>query len=137
MYFVTERCEVTSNRQRSRPGADQSDLFAVRLKRCLRHQVFDLVLVVGRYAFQPTYRNRLFVNASATARGFARAVACAAQNAGKHIRIPVDHIRLGVLALGDQADVLRHRRMSGTRILAIHYLVEIFGVFDISWFQIG
>src|ERR1041384_4612055 len=107
MYLVAQRGQVSRHRQRSRPRADQRYLFAVRSKRRLRHKRFDLALVIRGDAFQTADRHRLFLDAAAAAGGLAGAVAGAAEYAGKHVRIPVDHIRLGIPALSDQADILR------------------------------
>jgi hypothetical protein len=63
--------------------------------------MFDFVFVVGSDAFEATDRDGLFIDASATTRRLARTIACATKDSGKHIRIPVDHVRLGVLTLGD------------------------------------
>src|SRR5690606_35787307 len=63
-------------------------------------------------------------------------VACPAQNTGKNVRVPVDHIGLGVPALCDQADVLRHRRMGRARVLAIDDLMKIFGISNVGRFQL-
>ena len=46
------------------------------------------------------------IQAAAAAGRLAGPVAGAAQNAGKHIGFPVDHVGIGVLALCDQTDVL-------------------------------
>src|SRR2546423_1525193 len=74
MNFVTERCQVSPNCQRSRPGSDQRDLLSVRLKRRLRHQVFYFVLIVGGDALEAANRNRFFIDASAAASRFTRPV---------------------------------------------------------------
>ncbi len=51
MDLVTERRQIACDGQRSGPGADQRDLFAVRRKRRLRHKVLDLAFIVGGHAF--------------------------------------------------------------------------------------
>src|SRR5688572_10559382 len=38
IYFVSQRCQISSDRQRGRPGTDQCDLFIIRLERPLWHQ---------------------------------------------------------------------------------------------------
>ena len=47
MDLVAKRGQISCDCQRSRAGSDQRDLLAVRVERPLRHQVFDLALVVG------------------------------------------------------------------------------------------
>ena len=97
--------------------------------------MFDFIFIVRGDALQTTDRNRFFIDASAAARRFARPIACASEDPGKHVRIPVDHVRLGVLAFGDQADVLGYRRVRRTRVLAIHNLMEIFGIIYVCRFH--
>ena len=53
----------------------------------------DVALAVGGDALQAADRDRLFLHAAAPAGGLARAVAGAAENAGKDVRLPVDHDR--------------------------------------------
>ena len=63
----------------------------------------------------------------APAGGLARAVAGAPENAGEDVRIPVDHVGVGIAPVGDHADVFRHRRVRRARPLAIDDLVKIVG----------
>ncbi len=62
---------------------------------------------------------------AAAAGRFTRTIARAAQNRREHVRFPIDHVRFGVLALGDEADVLGNVGMGRTRPLAIHDFVEV------------
>src|SRR5688500_11934434 len=94
MQFVSERGEVPGDGQRRRAGTEQCDLFAVWRKRPARHQAFDITLVVCSDPLKAANRHRfLLVDPSAPAGRFAGAVAGAAEDAGKHVRIPVDHVR--------------------------------------------
>ena len=97
--------------------------------------MFNFVFIIGGDTFQSTDRNRLFVNASAPTSRLAWAVACSAEDPGKHIGIPVDHVRLGVSPSGDQADVFGNRRMRGARVLAVDDLMKILGILYVSWFH--
>src|SRR5207247_10202315 len=72
---------------------------------------------------------------AAAAGGLARAIAGAAENAGKDIGFPVDEVRIAVAPGGDQADVFGNRGMGGARPLAIDDLVEIVGIGDIRRLQ--
>jgi len=84
---------------------------AIRLERALRHQVLDVVFIVSCHPFQSANGDRLFVNAAPAAGGFAWTVASAAKYSGKHIGIPVDHVRLCISALRDQPNILGYRRV--------------------------
>src|SRR5437868_6859067 len=75
VYLVSERREVASNGQRGGSGADQRDLFAVGLERRLRHEMFDLVLVVSGDSLQAADGDGFFVDAPPSASGFARSIA--------------------------------------------------------------
>jgi hypothetical protein len=92
----------------------------------------DVVLIVSGDTLQTAYSNRFLVDTPTPAGGFARTVASPAEYPGKHIGIPVDHIRLGIATLGDQPYILRHRRVGRTGVLAVHHLVEVLGIFDVS-----
>ena len=105
-------------------------------ERALRHQMLDLVLIIRSNALETADRDRFFLNAAASASRFAGAVACAAQDAGKHVRIPVDHVCTGVIARGYAADILGHRRVRGTSVLAIDDLMKVFRIGYICWFQV-
>ena len=67
--------------------------------------------------------------------GLARAVARAAEDAGKDVRLPVDHVGVAVAACGDQPDVFGNGGVGGARPLAIDDLVEIVGVLNVGRFQ--
>src|SRR4051794_623726 len=65
VQLIPERCEVSRDRQARRPGSDQSNLTPVRFERRLRHEMFDVVLVIGRDALETTDRDRLFIDTTA------------------------------------------------------------------------
>ena len=69
--------------------------------------------------------DRLVLHTHAPARWFARPVAGTAEDSGKHVGFPVDHVGVAVAARCDQPDVFRNRSMSRTGPLAIHDLVEV------------
>src|SRR5687768_9655578 len=106
MNFISERCKIACDGQTRRSGSDQGDLFAVRFERSLRHQVFDFVFVIGGDTLQAADRDRLFVDAPAAACRFTRAITCPTEDPWEYVRVPVDHVRLGVFALGDQTYIL-------------------------------
>jgi hypothetical protein len=136
MNLVAERRQIATDGQRSGTGADERDLFAVLLERHLRHQVFYFFFVVGGDAFEATDGDGFLVDASAAAGRFARSIARAAEDAGEHIRIPVDHVRLGISALGDQSNVFRNRSMRRARVLTVHHAVEILRVLNVCRFHV-
>ena len=61
------------------------------------------------------------------------AVADAAENAWKHVRGAVHHIGVAVAPLGDQADIIRNRRVGGAGPLAIDDFMKVVRVAGISW----
>src|SRR5690606_28994185 len=128
--LVAERREVARDGQRRRTGADARDAASVRARGALRQALADVVLEIRRDALQATDRDRLgpalaalrrvvLLDPAAPARGFARPVAGAAEDPGKHVRAPVDEVGVRIAARRDQADVLGNRGMGGTRPLAI------------------
>ena len=135
VYFVTERQQIARDRKRRRTRAEQRDALAVLLLRHARHERRYVTFVVCGDALEPADRNRLLFGAHAPTGGFARSVARASENSGEHVRIPVEHVRFGVLFLRNQADVLRHRRMRRTCPLAIDDFVEVRGIENIGGFH--
>src|SRR6185437_7989599 len=123
-HVVTERRQIARDRERGRPAADQGDALAVFLLRGLRQPRGNVVLVIGGDALQAADCHWLVLDADAAAGRFARAVAGASENSGKYVRMPVDHVSVGVTARRDQPDIFRDGRVRRTRPLAIHDLVE-------------
>ena len=132
--LVAERREIARDGQRGRAGADAGDLLAV-LRRRAWAGGGDIVLVVGRDAFQAADRDRLLFHAAAPAGGLARTIAGAPEDSREHVGLPIDHVGVGVAPGGDQADVFGHRRVGGTRPLAIDNLVEIVRTADVRSLQ--
>ncbi len=96
-----------------------------------REEMRDFAAKIGSDAFQPANSNRLSVEATAAAGWLARAIAGAAKNRRKHIRLPIDHIGVGISALGDQADVLGDVGVRRARPLAVDYFVEIVRIVNV------
>src|SRR5262249_49728625 len=92
----------------------------------------DVAAEVGRDPLEPADRDRLSVDASAPAGRLARAIAGAAEDAGEDVGLSVEEIGLGVLALGDEADVLRHIGVRRACPLAIDDLVEARRILDVG-----
>src|SRR5439155_14907325 len=65
----------------------------------------------------------------------AGAVAGAAEDAGKHVRFPVDHIGVVVTPGGDQPDIFRNGSMGETRPLTIDNLVKVGGIRNVGLLQ--
>jgi hypothetical protein len=95
----------------------------------------DIAFEISSDAFQSADRDRSAVQATPAACGFAWPVAGASQNGREHIGLPVDHIRLCVLALGDEANILRHVGVRRASPLAIDYLVEVIRVANVASLQ--
>ena len=123
--MIAERREVARDGERSRPAADQRDALAVLLLRRLRQPRLDVVLVIGGDALQAADRHRLVLDAHAPAGRLARPVAGAPEDSRKHVRVPVDHVGVGIAARRDQPDIFRDWRVRRASPLAIHDLVEV------------
>ncbi len=142
--LVTERREIAGDGQRCRSGADQRDPLAVPARQ-LGQAFADIVLQVGRDTLKAADRDRLgldraavglsFLDAASATCRLARTIAGPAQNAGKDVRLPVDHVRVAVATRRDQPDVFRNGRMGWTRPLAVDDLVEVVGGCDVRRFQ--
>ena len=132
---IAERHQIARHGQRGRTGADQRDALAVLLRRRLRQIAADIALVVGGDALQPADRDRLVLDPAAAAGRLARAVAGAPENAGKDVRFPVDRPGLAEPAVGDQADIFRHRRVRRAGPLAIDNFMEVVGITDVGGLQ--
>ncbi len=130
--LVADRRQIARDRQRRRPRPDAGDPLAVPRRRRLRQQGLDVLLPVGRDPLQPADGDRLLLEASPPAGGLARAVAGAAEDAGKDVRLPVDQIGAVMVALRDPADVFRDRRVSRAGPLAVDDLMVIVRIGDVG-----
>jgi hypothetical protein len=79
-------------------------------------------------AFQTTNRNGLFLNATSSASGLARAVTNAAEDTGEHVRIAILHVGIAEPPLGDHSYIFRYVSVGRTAPLAIDDLVKIVGL---------
>src|SRR6478735_7296804 len=123
--FVADWGEVAGDREGGRTTANQGDTFSVFPCRRLRQPIADVVFVIGRDSFQAANSHRLLLHAHAPAGRLTGAVASASENSGKHVRAPVDHVGVGIPAMGDQADVFGDGRMRRASPLAVHDFMEI------------
>ncbi|GBF30345.1 hypothetical protein MnTg04_00286 [bacterium MnTg04] len=130
--FVAHRQQVIGHRQRCAASTDHGNLFAILLLGRFRQAIADVVTQIGGDPFQATNGNRFFLDPDTTASRLARPVADSAQDAGKHIRLPIQHVGVVESTLGDQPDIARHIRVRRTRPLAIDHLVVIIRVFGID-----
>ena len=100
-----------------------------RACRCARRragqQRGDVLLVIGGDALEPADRDRLFLEPSPAAGGLARTVACAPQNPREHIRLPIDHIGVVVVARRDLADIFGDRGVRRARPLTVDDFVKV------------
>ena len=135
MHFVAERQKIPRDGQRRGAGPEQRDAFAILFLRYPGQVGADITLVVRGNPLQAADRYRFLFRSDSTACGFTGPVAGATENAGEHVGIPVEHVGFGVAFLGDEADVLGNRRVSGTGPLTIHDLVKIIGVENIRGFH--
>src|SRR5436190_18593455 len=106
--LVAERREIARDGQRRGACADQCDALAVARLRRLRQPRPDIFLVIGGDALQPADGHRLrlrldlamlgrsFLDAATPARRLARPIARASEDSGKHVRLPVDEVRVAV-----------------------------------------
>ncbi len=139
---VAERREITRDREGRGARPHAGDALAVHARGLLRQAVADVFLEVGRDALQAADGDRLgllalvLLDAAAAAGGLAGTIARAPEDPGKHVRLPVDHVRIAVTALRDETDVFGNRRVRGTRPLAVDDFVEIGRIADIGRFQL-
>ena len=84
--------------------------------------------MIGGDALQPADRDRLAVDAAAAAGRLARPVAGAAEDAGKDVRLAVDHVGVFETPLRDHPDVFRDVGVRGARPLAVDDLMVIIRV---------
>ena len=154
--LITQRRQIARHRQRGGARADAGDALAVFLRRRFGHArgyaIFDFV--VGGDALQAADGYRLglgfavftgsnrfaqidvaLFHAAPAARRFARAVTGASQDAGKHIRFPVDHVGIVVLARSDHADVFGNGRVRRAGVLTIDDFMKVLRVRNIGGFQ--
>src|SRR5262249_52491485 len=92
---------------------------------------------IGGDALETTNRDRLFVDARATARGFARPIARPTEDAREYVRFPVEHVCVGVASLRDEPDVLGDVGMRWARPLTINDFVEVTWLRYVRRLQLG
>ena len=109
------------------PAPIERDALAVLAAGALGRKSRDVVAQVGGDALEAADRDRLAVDAGAPARGLARAVAGAAEDAGKDVGLAVEQVRLGVATLRDEPDVLRHVGVCRAGPLAVDDLMVVPG----------
>ncbi len=129
---IAERREIARDGEGGGSAANQRDALAVLFRCRFRQQLLHIILEIGGDALEAADRDRLLLHAAAPAGRLAGAVAGAPEDPGKHIRLPVDHVGVGVTALSDQPDIFGDRRMRRTRPLAVHDLVEVIRIADVS-----
>ena len=136
--LVAERRQIVGDRQRRRAGADA----ARRACRSSRSGALGRRSVMSSRRSAATRLRRqiatgLLVDARAPAGRLARAIAGAPEDAREHVRLAVEHVRVGVAALGDEPDVLGDVGVRRAGPLAIDDLVEVIGITDVGWFHRG
>src|SRR5690606_30166800 len=99
------------HRERGATGAYASDALAVLDLGNLWQARRDLVAMIRRDTLEPANGDGLALHPAAPARRLARPVADAAENAGKHVGMPVHQVRIGEAPLCDQPDVLGNIRV--------------------------
>jgi hypothetical protein len=91
--------------------------------------------MIGRDALQTADRDRLRFDAPAAARRLAGAVADAAENAGKNVRLTVDQVGLRELTLRDEPNVFGNVGMSRAGPLAVDYAMIVIRISSIGRFH--
>ncbi len=126
-HGVAERQQIVGDRERRRPRADERDALAVLLRGRARQPRRDhrVVTVVRGDALEAADRHRLLVHAAPPARRLAGPVARAPEDAGEHVGLPVEEVRVRVAALRDEPDVLGDVGVSRAGPLAIDNLVKV------------
>ena len=135
MYFITQGSKISGHGQGCRTPSDERYFFTIG-SRWAGNQAGYVILEVSGYSFKPADSYRLFFNSPPTTGRLTWAVASSAQDTGKNIGHPIDHVCIGISACGDESDVFGYRRMSRAGILAIHYFVEILRIMNIGRIQI-
>ena len=131
--LIAQGQQVVCYPKRCGPRADAGDAFAVLFLRNFRKQVCDLAAMVGGNALQTANRHRLAIHALAPAGRFAGPVARSPENRRKNVRLAVEHIRVGVTALRDEADVFRDIGVRRTGQLTVHDLMEVIRIANVCW----
>src|SRR5262249_44671786 len=101
--FIAERREIARDRQRGGAAADERDALAVLLIGTLWKQRAHITLVVGGDALQAADRDRVRLDAATPTGRLAGPIAGTAEDSGKDVRSPVDHVSVGVTPGGNQA----------------------------------
>jgi hypothetical protein len=141
--LVAQRSEIAGDGERGRTAADAGNPLAVFLRRARQVPGDVVILEVGGDALQAADRDRLrlgrlcFLDPAASAGRLAGAVAGASENPRKHVRFPVDEIRVGIAAGGDQADVFGNGGVGRASPLAIDYFVKVVRIADNGGSQIS
>jgi len=94
--------------------------------------LFDIAFVVCGHSFEPADGDRFLFDPYPPASRFTRTVTGSTEYTRKDIGFPVDHIGFSKFFGSDKPDIFRNRGMGGAGVLAIHYLMVVFGVFGIG-----
>ena len=94
-----------------------------------------VVAMIGGDALQAADGDRLGFDAPAPARRLARAVADAAENAGKDIRLTVDQVGLRELSLRDEPDVFGNVGVGRAGPLAVDDAMKVIRISSIGRFH--
>ena len=132
--LIAQWSEVPGDGQRSWPGADARDLLAIG-RGDLGQQCRYVRLVVGGHPFQAADRHRFLFDPSSPASRLAWPVARPPQDSREDVRLPVDHVGVGIAPVRDQADVFGHWRVRGTSPLAIDNFVKVIRTTDVRRLQ--
>jgi hypothetical protein len=92
--------------------------------------------MIGGDPLQSADRDRLVLDTTATARRLARPIAHAPQDAGEHVGLAVQEIRVVESALRDQTNVLWDVGVSRARPLTIDHVVKVLGTRSIRGFHL-
>src|SRR5688572_28872669 len=95
----------------------------------------DFVAVVRGDALEAADGDRFPVDTASPAGRLAGAVAGSAEDAREDVRLPVQHVGVGVFPLRDQPDVFRHIRVRRTGPLAVDNLMVVLGIRDVRGTQ--
>src|SRR5690606_39274269 len=133
--LITERHLIAAHRESGGPAANARDALAVLLPRNPRQTVAYIAIEISGHTVQAADRHQLRLDTTAAARRLAGTVTGSAEYPGKHIRFPVDHVRIFIPALRNQANVFRNRCMCWAGVLTIYNFVKILGICTICWFQ--
>jgi len=93
------------------------------------------LFVIGTDPFEAADGNGLVFDPAPSAYRFTGSIADSAENAGKNIGVPVDHVGVVITPGCYEPNIFRDRRMGGTAVLTVDDSVKILRIVGICRVQ--